>query len=160
MLSVLLPATRRSPAVVDIRAELAGRTECRKTPNLSFHPPTVPLARWIKKEDALEALAKEGTRLRLSALPRASPESREALQLYSGRPNSGFWLPQVWALDAPSVGSPILGDEEHSQYFLPLPLPLPLPVLPSPLPPFGGPQVFEDEADGFEKQLSLLWPGF
>ena len=151
MLGVLLPATRMSPTVVALRAELAmlsrtgdpgpgspaadedlvelaGRTECRRTPNLSFHPPTLPLARWIKKEDALEALAKEGTRLRLS--------------------------------DLPSVGSPSLGDEEHSQYFLPLPLPLPLNGLPSPLPPFGGPQVFEDEADGFEKQLSLLWPGF
>jgi len=204
MLSVLVPATRMSPTVVDLRAELAGRTECRRTPNLSFHPPTLPLARWIKKEDALEALAKEGTRLRLSDLPRASPESREALKLQSGRPKVGFWpsqvwalaapslgsgfpkvgiwpsrvrvlaapslgscrpkfgfwLPQVWALDAPSVGSPILRDEDHSQYFLPLPLPLPLNGLPSPLPPFGGPQVFEDEESGFAKQLSLLWPGF
>ena len=127
MLSVLLPATRRSPAVVDIRAELAGRTECRKTPNLSFHPPTVPLARWIKKEDALEALAKDGATLRLD--------------------------------DLPPLGSPSLGDDEHSHCFLPLPLPLPLDVLPPPAPPLAGPQVFEEDEDGSEKQSILEWPG-
>jgi len=139
MLGVLLPATRMSPTVVALRAELAmlsrtgdpgpgspaadedlvelaGRTECRRTPNLSFHPPTLPLARWIKKEDALEALAKEGAPLRL--------------------------------YDLPNVGSPNLGDEEHSQCFLPLPLPLPLNGLPPPAPPLADPQVLEEDDDG------------
>ena len=99
-------------------AELAGRTECRRTPNLSFHPPTLPLARWIKKEDALEALAKDGAPLRLD--------------------------------DLPNVGSPTLGDEEHSQCFLPLPLPLPLNGLPPPAPPLAGPQVLDEDEDGSE----------
>ena len=128
MLGVLLPATRMSPIVVAFRAELSGSTECRRTPNLSFQPPTLPLERRMKTEDALEALAKDGATLRLD--------------------------------DLPTLGSPILGDDEHSQNFLPLPLPLPLDGLPPPAPPLAGPQVFEEDEDGSEKQSVLEWPGF
>ena len=52
--------------------------------------------------------------------------------------------------DLPTLGSPRMGDAEHSQYFF-WPLPLPLSFLPllSP-PPLGAPHVFDEEEDGFE----------
>ena len=128
MLGVLQPATSMSPDVVALCAELSGRAECRRTPNLSFQPPTLPFDRKMKKEDVLEALAKDGATLRLD--------------------------------DLPTLGSPRLGDAEHSQNFLPLPLPLPLCGLPPPAPPLAGPQVFEEDEDGSEKQSILEWPGF
>ena len=62
--------------------------------------------------------------------------------------------------DLPTLGSPILGDAEHSQNFLPLPLPLPLCGLPPSALPLAGPQVFEEDEDGSEKQSVLEWPGF
>ena len=123
MLGALQPATSMSPDVVALRAELTGRAECRRTPNLSFQQPTLPLERRMNTEDALEALAKDGATVRLD--------------------------------DLPTVGSPTLGDEEHSQCFLPLPLPLPL----DGLPPLAGPQVFDEDEDGSEKQSILEWPG-
>ena len=62
--------------------------------------------------------------------------------------------------DLPTLGSPSLGDAEHSQYFAPLPLPFSFLPLPPPAPPLGAPQVFEEDEDGSEKQLILVWPGF
>jgi len=128
MLGVLQPATSMSHDEVVICAELGGIGECRRTPNLSFQPPTLPFDRKMKTEDVLEALAKDGATLRLD--------------------------------DLPTLGSPILGDDEHSQNFLPLPLPLPLDCLPPPAPPLAGPHVFEEDEDGSVKQSSLEWPGF
>ena len=62
--------------------------------------------------------------------------------------------------DLPTLGSPRMGDAEHSQYFLPLPLPLSFLPLPPPAPPLAGPQVFEEDEEGSEKQSILEWPGF
>jgi len=92
----------------------------------------------MKTEDVLEDLANEGATVRLAGLP--------------------------------TLGFPNLGDAEpqrsrgraHSQCcFLPLPPPLPLFFLPlpSPDPPLAEPH-FDEEEDGSEKQLSLVWPGF
>jgi len=128
MLGVLQPAASLSQDEVVFRADLGGIGECRRTPNLSFQPPTLPFDRKMKTEEVLEALAKDGAPLRLD--------------------------------DLPKLGSPILGDAEHSQNFLPLPLPLPLDCLPPPAPPLAGPHVFEEDEDGSEKQSILVWPGF
>ena len=123
MLGVLQPAASMSQDEVVFCAEKGGIEECRRTPNLSFQPPTLPFDRKMKTEEVLEALAKDGATLRLD--------------------------------DLPTLGSPSLGDAEHSQYFLPF---LPLPLPPSAL-PLAGPH-FEDDEDGSEKQSVLEWPGF
>jgi len=59
------------------------------------------------------------------------------------------------------TGLPILGRAHSQCCFLPLPPPLPLFFLPlpSPDPPLAEPH-FDEEEDGSEKQLSLVWPGF
>jgi len=52
--------------------------------------------------------------------------------------------------DLPNLGSPRMGDAEHSQYFFwPLPLPFSFLPLPSP-PPLGVPHDFDGDWPGIE----------